>query len=206
MDVSQLVQMVGDYGYGALFFALWLGIVGMPVPDEVIVMTGGLVTSLGILQPWAALLVTWLGVISGLSLGFVLGRTVGPPMLRRLAQKEKFRHYLDVSQRLIDRHGAAALVISYFFPVVRHVVPYIVGVGRMPWWRFALVSYTAGGIWTALYFLLGRWFGGAIALIGETVHVYGLYALGVFVLAGIGWYLWYTKGGGMTPAWKKKQS
>lgn len=37
-----IIALIGDYGYVALFFALWLGIVGMPIPDEVIVMTGGL--------------------------------------------------------------------------------------------------------------------------------------------------------------------
>lgn len=69
MHYDVLLNLVQQYGYFALFFTLWLGIVGMPIPDEVIVMTGGLVTALGILNPLPAFILTYLGVISGLSLG-----------------------------------------------------------------------------------------------------------------------------------------
>ena len=41
MNYDTLLSLIGHYGYFALFFALWLGIVGMPIPDEVVVMTGG---------------------------------------------------------------------------------------------------------------------------------------------------------------------
>ena len=41
---------IEQYGYWALFFCLWLGIIGMPIPDEMIVMSGGFVSSLGILS------------------------------------------------------------------------------------------------------------------------------------------------------------
>lgn len=41
-----LLDYIREYGYIALFLALWLGIVGMPVSDEVIVMTGGALTAL----------------------------------------------------------------------------------------------------------------------------------------------------------------
>lgn len=73
MDYESLQAMIGEYGYFALFFALWLGIIGMPVPDEVVVMMGGAVTSSGILDPIPAFLLTYLGVVSGLSLGYFVG-------------------------------------------------------------------------------------------------------------------------------------
>lgn len=54
MDVEYLISIIEQYGYAALFFSLWLGIVGLPIPDEVIVMTGGAVTGMGILHPLPA--------------------------------------------------------------------------------------------------------------------------------------------------------
>lgn len=90
MDVEYLISIIEQYGYAALFFSLWLGIVGLPIPDEVIVMTGGAVTGMGILHPLPAFLIVYLGVISGLSLGYVLGRTVGTPILERLRRKKKW--------------------------------------------------------------------------------------------------------------------
>lgn len=50
MELNELMSYIEQYGYWALFFCLWLGIIGMPIPDEMIVMSGGLVSSMGILD------------------------------------------------------------------------------------------------------------------------------------------------------------
>jgi membrane-associated protein len=76
MSYDTLIQSISQLSYAALFFALWLGIVGMPIPDEVIVLTGGAVSQAGLLLTFPAFIVTYLGVISGLSLGYVLGRFI----------------------------------------------------------------------------------------------------------------------------------
>ncbi|MCS5149310.1 DedA family protein, partial [Staphylococcus aureus] len=38
MELHELLSYIEQYGYWALFFCLWLGIIGMPIPDEMIVM------------------------------------------------------------------------------------------------------------------------------------------------------------------------
>ena len=50
MELHELISYIEQYGYWALFFCLWLGIIGMPIPDEMIVMSGGFVSSLGVLS------------------------------------------------------------------------------------------------------------------------------------------------------------
>jgi membrane-associated protein len=173
MSYDTLLSMIADYGYAALFFALWLGIIGMPVPDEVVVMMGGAVTSSGLLHLVPAFLLTYLGVISGLSLGYLLGRSIGTPIIERLKRKKKMVKYLNISEQMIDRHGNFALVISYFFPVVRHVLPYIVGLNKMSFRRYALISYPTGFVWTLLFFTAGRLAGGHIEQAVSLMHTYG---------------------------------
>jgi membrane-associated protein len=185
MDVDALIALVGQYGYAALFFCLWLGIVGMPIPDEVIVMTGGLVVSLGLLDPIPAFFVTYLGVVTGLTIGYVLGRVMGEPALQWLSKKRNIEKYLKKSYDLIDRYGAYSLCISYFFPIVRHIVPYLVGIGRMSFGRYVLFSYTTGFIWTLIFFTVGKFFGKYIEPIGEAVYTYGIYTLVVLAMVGI---------------------
>lgn len=46
MGLQDLLSYIEQYGYFALFFSLWLGIVGIPLPDEMIVMSGGFMSSL----------------------------------------------------------------------------------------------------------------------------------------------------------------
>lgn len=81
-----------------MFFSLWLGIVGMPIPDEVIVMTGEAVSKAGILLTFPALIVTYLGVISGLSLGYVLGRFLGSLVLDKLRRKKYIDKHLKTAE------------------------------------------------------------------------------------------------------------
>jgi membrane-associated protein len=177
MEINELIIYVGKYGYFSLFFFLWLGIVGMPIPDEVIVMSGGLVASLGLLKPVPAFFVTYFGVVTGLTLGYVLGRVFGDPVMKYLQKKKNIDHYLAKSYRLIDRYGSYSLLISYFFPVVRHLIPYIVGLGRMPFRKYILFSYSTGLVWTFIYFNIGYFFGKQIEKIGDAVNTYGMYAL-----------------------------
>ncbi|MEF3306379.1 DedA family protein [Paenibacillus sp. GYB003] len=184
MSYETLMSLIGQFGYAALFFALWLGIVGMPIPDEVIVMTGGAVTASGALHAVPAFLLTYLGVVSGLSLGYVLGRWLGTPVLDRLRRKKKLDKYLDISDRLVQKYGSFALCIGYFFPVVRHVMPYLVGLGKMTFRRYALFSYTTGFVWTLLFFSLGRVVGDHAREIGYFLYSYGLKLLWIpFLIA-----------------------
>lgn len=196
MQLDFLISLIQDYGYPALFFALWLGIVGMPIPDEIVVMTGGMVSSFDLLHPVPAFIVTYLGVISGLSLGYVLGRKVGSPILDRLRRKKKVEKYIARSNQLLEKYGSYALVFSYFLPVVRHVVPYLVGIGNMPFRRYALFSYTTGLAWTLLLFMAGHYFGNNMDAIASSVTQYGWYVLIALLLLLVG--------GWSTSKWRKK--
>lgn len=188
MNYDVLVDMIGQYGYAALFFALWLGIVGMPIPDEVIVMTGGAATSSGLLHVVPAFILTYLGVISGLALGYFLGRFIGPPILDKLRRKKNMGKYIAASENLVAKYGSMALVICYFFPVVRHITPYIVGVNKMTFRRYALISFTTGLVWTMTFFVLGRLAGNHVEKIGMLVYQYGLKLLWIPVVAAVLWF------------------
>ncbi|UUZ90591.1 DedA family protein [Paenibacillus sp. P25] len=182
MSIDILLHSIQQYGYFALFFALWLGIVGMPIPDEAIVMTGGMVVSMHWPQPLPSFALTYMGVVSGLSLGYVLGRWMGAPVLEKLGKKAKLAAAIERSQKLLARYGPYTLIISYFLPVVRHVVPYLVGINRMPFGRYALFSYTTGFVWTSLFFAAGYFFGDRMEAIHAAVTRYGWYALGAAVI------------------------
>lgn len=170
MVVEMLTDSVGQFGYFALFFLLWLGIVGMPIPDEVIVLSAGVLTATDVLEVFPAFVATYLGVVSGLSLGYVLGRTVGAPALQWIGRKKGMNKYVAHAQSLLERYGSYALCISYFLPVVRHVVPYLVGIGKMSFRRYALFSYTTGLIWTLILFAIGRVTGDNVAYLNAHLH------------------------------------
>lgn len=189
MDINYdtLVYLVQHFGYAALFFALWLGIVGMPIPDELVVMTSGALTISGLLNPVLAFGVTYLGVVSGLSLGYILGRFLGTSALDKWLQKNKMEKYLRISESMTMKYGSFALCISYFFPVIRHVMPYLVGINKMSFSHYALISYSAGLVWTFLFFMLGRFFGTRVQEAGYLIYNYELKMIWVPVVIIIVW-------------------
>ncbi|MGH0600652.1 DedA family protein [Bacillus sp. R86525] len=189
MELHELLSYIEQYGYWALFFCLWLGIVGMPIPDEMIVMSGGFVSSLGILNVIPAFVLTYLGVVSGLSLGYILGKVFGTKVLDKLMKKKKAK-YLLKSQQMVEKYGQYALVTSYFIPVVRHIVPYLVGMNNMSFKTYALYSYTTGFVWTLVYFVLGSLFGQHIESIVAVAIKYGAYFGGIVFVVASGIYLY----------------
>lgn len=189
MELHELLSYIEQYGYWALFFCLWLGIVGMPIPDEMIVMSGGFVSSLGILNVIPAFVLTYLGVVSGLSLGYILGKVFGTKVLDKLMKKKKAKYFLK-SQQMVEKYGQYALVTSYFIPVVRHIVPYLVGMNNMSFKTYALYSYTTGFVWTLVYFVLGSLFGQHIESIVAVAIKYGAYFGGIVFVVASGIYLY----------------
>lgn len=182
MTLDNLMTIIQQYGYFALFFALWLGIVGMPIPDEIIVMFAGALTSEGLLLTVPAFLLTYAGVISGLSLGYFIGRFIGSPVLQNLQKRKRFQKPLEQSERLIMKYGSYALCFSYFLPLIRHVIPYMVGMAKMPFARYALFSYSAGFLWTIFFFAMGKFVGRHIDKIGYIVHQIGWNALWILAV------------------------
>lgn len=186
MSYDALMTYIEQYGYLALFLALWLGIVGMPIPDEVVVMTGGAVTTGGLLLPYPAFLLTYLGVVSGLSLGYALGRIFGKSVLDRLKRKRNMNRYIDFAEKLVSQYGSFALCISYFFPIIRHVMPYVVGLNKMSFKRYAFFSFTAGFVWTLIFFTVGRFLGDHAQEVGDMIYRIGLKWLWLpFVLTAV---------------------
>jgi len=181
MEINLLMSIIEQYGYLAIFFLLWLGIVGLPIPDELVVATGGFLASIGLLNPFYSFLAGYLGVASGLTIGFLLGKYFGRPILRWLSKSEKMRHAVERSTVMLEKYGTTALCISYLFPVVRHVVPYLVALGGMSYRRYALLSYPIGLVWTTAFYFLGYVFGNNVEAIIGIIRKYGFYALLVVV-------------------------
>lgn len=78
-----------------------------------------------------------------------------------------------MAEEWIRKYGSFALVISYFVPVVRHVMPYVVGMNGMTFMRYAMISFSTGLVWTLLYFMVGRFAGSRVEDIGAYVDSFG---------------------------------
>lgn len=186
MNLATLLPYINEYGYLALYLILWIGFFGVPVPNEVIVMTSGLIANKSVLQPIWTFIITYLGVISSLTTLYCIGR-FGNKLNRR--KKKVHEVKLQSAKRMIEKHGAFSLVISYYFPTARHLIPLILGSNKFPFKTFVIFSYSNALLWTFLYFFIGYEFGAYINVIGSAVYSYGWYGLAIMVIIAIVLYL-----------------
>ncbi len=65
MGVGDLLHLVGQYGYLAVFFGVMLESAGVPLPGETVLIASGALAHLGILYPGYALLFGILATVTG---------------------------------------------------------------------------------------------------------------------------------------------
>ncbi len=159
--MDPVLQWVSTYGYLAISGLLILGIVGLPVPDEFLLVFSGYLVYTGRLNLAGTLIAAAAGAIAGISCSYWLGRWVGLPLLH-----SKFGHIFHVSdeqiQRVHDwfhRIGHWSLFFGYFVPGVRHFTALVAGTSCLEFPAFALYAYTGAIFWVCTFIFLGLHFG-----------------------------------------------
>ncbi|GAE27281.1 alkaline phosphatase like protein [Halalkalibacter wakoensis JCM 9140] len=156
--------LIFEYGYFGIFIALIGGIVGLPVPDEVLLLTIGYYAYLGRINLLTALISSYLGAIIGITISYLLGAKLGLPFLLKFGPKLRLTHKrIEKAQQLFSKHGAWLLIIGYFIPGIRHVTGYLAGISRLNLRVFMLCSYIGAFFWVIVFVLSGyelgiRWY------------------------------------------------
>jgi len=88
---TRLLAWLAYYGPGALFLAQMFGIFGLPIPDELLLTVAGALVREGRLEGVPTVLAAIAGCFCGVTLSYVLGRTVGTVALHRLLPRPAWR-------------------------------------------------------------------------------------------------------------------
>ncbi|MFD1888406.1 DedA family protein [Paenibacillus wenxiniae] len=150
-----IVHLVENYGYMAFFLAFTLGPFGVPVPNEVTIMTGAVLSSTGMLNPYMTYMCMLLGLVTAITISYIAGKCFGQYLHARLQQKP----YVHKAEKLFERLGNKALCIGFFIPVLRYVLPLFAGIHGMTYRMFVILAYSSALLWTGLFFIIGHYAG-----------------------------------------------
>lgn len=140
---------------GAVVAGILATDVFLPVPSSVVSTFAG--RALGFAP---SVVVTWLGMTVGVTVGFGLARWLGRPLALRFSRAEDLARIDAMSQRF----GPLVLVLARPVPVLAEATVLFFGATRLPWGRFlAPVMLSNLGI-AAAYAALGEWVQLPIAL------------------------------------------
>jgi membrane protein DedA with SNARE-associated domain len=164
---------------GFLVFAEAALMVGFFIPGETAVVIGGVLAGLGRVNIGVIMGVVIVCAIAGDSVGFEVGKRVGPWFLERppLAGRAGVQRALD----LLERYGGPAVFMGRFVAFVRAVIPGLAGMSGMRYRVFLFFNALGGIVWGVGYTLLGYFVGISFEHILSTVGLWSLVAVAAVV-------------------------
>jgi len=153
-------QISGSPWTYLVVFAACAGDVILPlIPSETVVITAGVAAARNGLSVWLLIPAATVGAVVGDNLVYWLGRSVGDPVVRRLARGETSQQRLRWAERAIARHGAVIIIASRFIPGGRTVSMLAAGTLELRYRTFLIADVAAALAW-ALYATLLGYLGG----------------------------------------------
>lgn len=95
----------------------------------------------------------------GDALNYLLGYRLGPKVFSRESSWLLNKRHLLEAQGFYERHGRKTIILARFVPIIRTFAPFVAGIGRMRFFRFAVFSVSGGVLWVVSVSLAGYFFG-----------------------------------------------
>lgn len=189
-----LTRLFIDNGYVALFTVLVVCGLGVPIPEDISLVAGGIIAGLGYADLRVMIVVGLAGVLVGDSVMFLVGHRLGPRArrLRWIARVLTPRRYARVQEKF-DRYGNRMLFFARFLPGLRAAIFLSAGMThRVPFWRFVMLDGLAALLSVPLWVWIG-YFGAERRewLLRAIREGQGLViVLALALVAVVGWALW----------------
>ncbi|HEY1088454.1 MAG TPA: DedA family protein, partial [Archangium sp.] len=127
--IALIGSTAGITAYGVVFGILLAAGFGLPLPEDIPLIMGGVLVHRGQATLWVMMLVGYAGIILGDSIMFMLGRRVGsrvgatPGFFARIVTPEKRAQV----EGLFKKHGEKIVMLARFLPGVRTVTYFTAG-------------------------------------------------------------------------------
>ncbi len=155
--MDHLQEIIQQYGVYAVFFLC-------TVEGDITLLISGAMAHSSFFGNYSFLKM----FISG-TLGGMAGDLFGYGMGRLFHEKAKNYRYYRLTQprieKLIDKFGSFALIISKYIYGIRLAMCVFYGIGKMPLLRFVILDAISCGLWVMVLAGLGYFFSGAISSI-----------------------------------------
>jgi len=154
--------------YALVGLVIGLESMGVPLPGEVTLITAALLsaqhvhTKWGVISPWGVAIGAISGAIIGDSIGYLIGRRGGRPLLAWLGRKFP-KHFgpdqLVKAEEAFTKWGMWAVFVGRFIALLRILAGPLAGALRMPYGKFLTANASGGILWaggtTAVIYTLG---------------------------------------------------
>src|SRR5258706_9130850 len=180
--LALLVQNYGPWVYAILFAVVFCetGLVVAPfLPGDYLLFLAGALAAAGGMNVHLLVAVLILAAVLGDLVNFHIGAWLGPRVFKDNNAKYLKREHLEKAHAFYEKWGGVAIILARFTPFLRTYVPFVAGMARMTYAKFALYNITGGVLWVAALCYIGFFFGNIPWIKANQ----GFMAIGIVVLS-----------------------
>ena len=171
-----LYEVIGQYGIYAVLALC-------TIEGDITLLISGVLAHTGFFGRYSFLKVLVFGTLGGM-IGDCAGYALGRLFHENAKDYRFYRMAQPRIEKLIDKFGTYAIIISKYIYGIRVAMCVFYGVGKMPFARFLVLDAISCGLWVTLLAGTGYFFSGAItSIIGDFTQI-GI-ALFFIVMTGI---------------------
>jgi membrane-associated protein len=134
-------------------------LIGFFLPGDSLLFAAGFLASQNVFNYWLLNLCLCSAAIVGDAVNYYFGRKTTEKVFDRGHFRLIKQEHLLAARDFYERHGAMAIILARFAPFVRTFTPYVAGVARMSYRKFALYNITGGVLWVVSMTTAGYWLG-----------------------------------------------
>jgi len=160
--LAEFVAAHGAWVYALLFAIVFIetGLVVWPfLPGDSLLFVTGAIAAAGGMDIAAVMAVLVAAALTGDNVNYGIGRLIGP----RVFSYEKSRWFnpahLARAHAFYERHGGKTIILARFLPIVRTYVPFVAGIGAMPYPRYLGFCLAGALLWVISVCTAGYFFG-----------------------------------------------
>ncbi len=156
--LAAFVAQHGAWVYALLFVIVFCetGLVVTPfLPGDSLLFVVGALAAAGGMNIALVMAVLIAAALCGDNCNYWIGRWAGKHVVARWVNPV----HLQRTHDFYERHGGKTIIIARFVPIVRTYVPFVAGLGTMPYLRYLAFCAAGALLWVVSLCLLGYWFG-----------------------------------------------
>ena len=137
VHLADFVQEHGVWVYALLFVIVFCetGLVVTPFLPGDSLFVAGAVAGAGDMNIVALMATLVAAALCGDNVNYWVGRYIGPRVFQ-FQRSRWFNPHLRRASEFYERHGGKTIILARFVPIVRTYVPFVAGVGAMPYGRY----------------------------------------------------------------------
>lgn len=162
VHLAEFVAAHGAWVYALLFTIVFIetGLVIWPfLPGDSLLFVTGAVAAAGGMDIAAVMAVLVCAALTGDNVNYAVGRWVGPRVFHYEQSRWFNPAHLKRAHDFYDRHGGKTIILARFIPVVRTYVPFVAGIGSMPYARYIGWCVVGAVTWVVSLCSAGYFFG-----------------------------------------------